>query len=101
MKKSELKTIIKEESESWTQRDVENIFKAATLAMKSLDGAKRNIHKLSSEVAKHGNKPQGSTLGRMVDEKDINYIDRSIINLNKVRTGLQAMFPDLKTISTR
>ena len=101
MKKSEIKTMIKEEADQWTQLDVEKVFKAATLAMKSLAGAKRNIEKLSDELFNHGDKPQGSTLERMVDKNSFKYIDKTIVDINKIRTGLQAMFPSVKTISTR
>ena len=104
MKKSQLDKIIKEEitsllteNEEWTQGDFSRLYKATMLTLKSLAGAKRNIDKLSSEIVKHTNKPQGSALGQMVDEQSIKHIDSAIIKIAKIKQGLEAMFPGVKS----
>lgn len=106
MKKSQLHKIIKEEfsnalkedgNDEWTQGDVGGLYKATMLTLKSLAGAKRNIDKLSSEIVKHTNKPQGSALGKMVDEQSIQDIDSAIIKIAKIKQGLEAMFPGVKS----
>ena len=106
MKKSQLDKLIKEEITSlltedennvWTQGDFSRLYKATMLTLKSLAGAKRNIDKLSSEIFKHTNKPQGSVLGQMVDEQSIKHIDGAIIKIAKIKQGLEAMFPGVKS----
>ena len=106
MKKSQLNKLIQEELKSvltedgnneWTHGDVGRLYKATMLTLKSLAGAKRNIDKLSSEIVKHTNKPQGSALGKMVDEQSIQDIDSAIIKIAKIKQGLEAMFPGVKS----
>ena len=104
MKKSQLNKLIQEEitsllteNEEWTQGDVDILYKSTMLALKSLAGAKRNIDKLSSEVFKHTNKPQGSVLGQMVDVQSTIAIDGVIIKIAKIKKGLEAMFPGIKS----
>ena len=105
MKKSQLRKIIHEEIKSvltedennvWTQGDFSRLYKATMLTLKSLAGAKRNIDKLSSEIVKHTNKPQGSALGKMIDENNIMKIDDVIIKISKIKQGLDVMFPGVK-----
>ena len=62
MKTSELKTIIKEESENWTGKDLMDIHRQYALIEKSIAGALRNIEKLDNLIAKHKNKSQGDVL---------------------------------------
>jgi hypothetical protein len=97
MKKLELNKLIREEiskvlkedgNDEWTQGDVGGVYKATMLTLKSLAGAKRNIDKLSSEIVKHTNKPQGSVLGKMIDENNIMKIDDVIIKISKIKQGL-------------
>ena len=106
MNKSELHKLIQEEIKSvltedgndeWTHGDVGRLYKATMLTLKSLAGAKRNIDKLSSELVEHANKPQGSVLGQMVDEQSIKHIDGAIIKIAKIKQGLEAMFPGVKS----
>ena len=106
MKKSQLNKLIQEEIKSvlteddnneWTQGDVDRLYKSTMLALKSLAGAKRNIDKLSSELVKHANKPQGSALGQMVDVQSVIAIDGAIIKIAKIKQGLEGMFPGIKS----
>ena len=106
MKKFQLHKLIQEEiskslnedgNDEWTQGDVGRVYKATMLTLKSLAGVKRNIDKLSSEIVKHTNKPQGSVLGKMIDEQSIQDIDSAIIKIAKIKQGLESMFPGVKS----
>jgi len=66
MKTSELKTIIKEEANDWTGKDLMDVAQALLLAKKSIYGAVRNMNNLEKIMAKHKNKPQGDILHSMV-----------------------------------
>ena len=93
MKKSNLKTIIKEEAEQWTGRDLINLKKQIFLTAKSLNGATRNLQKLEKMMERHQNKPQGNTLFSMSTSRgDQVAIDRVLGKVNKLVDGLKAVF---------
>ena len=66
MKKSELKSIIKEEADQWTGRDLIDTAQALVLAKKSLLGAILNLEKLEKQMVKHKNKKHGDVLYNML-----------------------------------
>lgn len=59
---SRLKESVNEQSEQWTQGDVNSVNKSLRLALKTFNNLVRNLEKLEGELSKHSNKPQGDIL---------------------------------------
>ena len=89
MKKSELKSIIKEEANDWTGKDLIDTAKALVLAKKSLLGAIRNLEKLEAKMAQNKSKPQGDILYRMLP---VMKLSGQLAGLDKLDKGMGAMF---------
>jgi len=89
MKKSDLKTLIKEESENWTGKDLIVTAKALVLAKKSMLGAIRNFEKLEAKMAQNKNKPQGDVLYRMLP---VMKLSGQLAGLDKLDQGMGALF---------
>ena len=93
MKKSELKTMIKEEAEDWTGKDLIDTAKALVLAKKSLIGAIRNLEKLENILSKFKNKPQGDVLHSMLPgRQQVKMLGLPLAKLDKLDKGMGAMF---------
>lgn len=60
-----LKESVNEQSEQWTQLDINNINKSLRLALKTFNNLVRNLERLEGELGKHSNKPQGDILQSM------------------------------------
>ena len=89
MKKSEIKTLIKEEAEVWIEKDIIDTAEALVLAKKSLIGAIRNFQKLEVQMAKHKNKPQGDILYSMLP---VMKLSGQLSGLNKLDKGMGRVF---------
>jgi hypothetical protein len=63
-----LKESVNEQSEQWTQLDVNNIKKSLRLALKTFNNLVRNLERLEGELGKHSNKPQGNLLQSMAPD---------------------------------
>ena len=59
---------VNEQSEQWTQGDVNNINKSLRLALKTFNNLVRNLKRLEGELGKHSNKPQGNLLQGMAPD---------------------------------
>ena len=89
MKKSEIKSIIKEEANDWTGKDLIDTAKALVLAKKSLLGAIRNLEKLEARMVQNKSKPQGDVLYRMLP---VMKLSGQLAGLEKLDKGMGAMF---------
>ena len=88
---SRLKESINEQSEQWTQLDVNNINKSLKLALKTFNNLVRNLERLEGELGKHSNKPQGNLLqGMAPDSFDYMGVQNK---LNKLYKTFSIAFP--------
>jgi len=86
-----LKESINEQSEQWTQLDVNNINKSLKLALKTFNNLVRNLERLEGELGKHSNKPQGNLLqGMAPDSFDYMGVQNK---LNKLYKTFSIAFP--------
>ena len=89
MKKSELKTIIKEEADQWTGKDLIDTAKALELAKKSMLGAIRNFEKLEARMAQNKSKPQGDIIYNLLP---VMKLSGQLAKLDKLDGAMGAMF---------
>ena len=96
MKKSELKTLIREEilneEEVWNTKHLVDIKKAINLASKTLIRAQVNMELLQLELNKHTNRFQGDKIARMVPST--HQIDSIQDKLGKIPDGFELIFKD-------
>ncbi len=81
---------VNEQSEQWTQWDVNNINKSLRLALKTFNNLVRNLERLEGELGKHSNKPQGNLFQGMAPDS---FDYRGVQNkLNKLYNAFSNVF---------
>ena len=79
-----LKESVNEQSDQWTQLDINNINKSLRLALKTFNNLVKNLERLEKELNKHSNKSQGDLLQKMVpDSFDYLGVQNKLLRLYK------------------